>query len=122
MSRFLMPMVLCVLAGALLALPVRAADPPPKLTAEERKELAAKRKELIDAGVKAYRAGKYPDAIASFEESLRVARRLYNTTEFPDGHNSLARSLFNLALSYHAGQAGGCRAAAQGRPGDVQAA
>jgi CHAT domain-containing protein/Tfp pilus assembly protein PilF len=96
-----LPLVNSLLIVGLISLvPVWADDPPKKLTAEERKELEAKWQELNDAGIKAYRAGKYPDAIKSFEESLKVARRLYNTTEFPDGHSDLATSLNNLAAMY----------------------
>jgi tetratricopeptide (TPR) repeat protein len=85
---------------AVLALPAGADDPAKKLTAEERKELEAKWQELTDAGNKAYQAGKSPDAITSFKESLKVARRLYNVSEFPDGHANLALSLNNLGGLY----------------------
>ena len=86
-----------VIICAMLAAPAGAEDPPKKLTAEERNELEAKREELNDAGLEAYRAGKYADAITSFEESLKVARRLYNATEFPDGHANLGVSLNYVA-------------------------
>ena len=87
---------------AMLAAPARADDPSRKLTAEERNELETKQKVLNDAGFMAYGAGKYLDAITSIEESLKVARRLYNTSEFPDGHTNLAGSLNNLAFLYQA--------------------
>ena len=68
MTRFL-ALVTLVFTCVVLATPARADDPPKKLTIEERKELETKRKELNDAGIKAYQSGKYPDAITSFEES-----------------------------------------------------
>ena len=98
----LMILVTCVLVCALVALPVRADDPPKKLTAEERKELEAKRVELGAAGVKASQAGKYSEAQKAFEMALEVARRLYPKDEFPDGHAKLATSLNNLADLYEA--------------------
>jgi CHAT domain-containing protein/tetratricopeptide (TPR) repeat protein len=100
MNRFLLLMVNGLLTSALVGLPARADDPTRKLTAEERKELDSKVKELTEAGIKAYEAGKYSDAIMSWEESLKIVRRLYNTAEFPDGHSNLSNSLNNLALLY----------------------
>jgi CHAT domain-containing protein/tetratricopeptide (TPR) repeat protein len=79
---------------------VQAADPPEKLTPEKRKELAAKQLELNTAGLQAYRAGKYAEAIKAFEAALEVTRRLYPKAEFPDGHNNLAVSLSNLGFLY----------------------
>ena len=99
MTRFLL-LVIQVFVYVVLAAPVCADDPTKKLTSEERKELEAKRERLITAGVKAYQAGKYPDANASFEESLKLARKLYNTTEFPNGHALLAAGMNDLATLY----------------------
>lgn len=100
MSRLLMLLVHCILVSVLIALPSRADDPPKKLTAEERKEQLAKWLELNETGVKAYGEGKYADALTSLEESLSLARRLYNKTQFPDGHAAIALSLNNLANLY----------------------
>jgi hypothetical protein len=36
------------------------------------------------------------------EHESKVARRLYNTTEFPDGHTDLALGMNNLAFLYKA--------------------
>ena len=54
------------------------------------------------AGIKAYQAGKHADAIKSFEDARKVARQLFNTAEYPDGHTNLATSLNNLAALYEA--------------------
>src|SRR5579872_353543 len=99
MPRFML-LVIGVLSCALLCLPVGADDPPKKLTAEERKELEAKQKELNEAGIKAYRASKYPDAQKAWVAALEIARRLYPKDQFPDGHTDLASSLNNLAFLY----------------------
>src|SRR5262249_58387603 len=71
-----------------------AEDPPKKLTQEERKELEAKWKELNEAGMKYYQAGKLPEATEAAEKALETARRLYPRQDHPD----LAKSLNNLAL------------------------
>ncbi len=98
----LMLFVTCVLTCALLCVPVRADEPPKKLTAAERKGLEAKMFELNAAGVKAYQAGNYPDAVKSFEAMLEVVRRLYPESEFKDGHADLATNMNNLASLYQA--------------------
>src|SRR5262249_54036452 len=77
-----------------------ADDPPRKLTAEQRKELAAKWQQATTAGEKAYQAGKGAEAVKAFEEALALARRLYPKAEFPGGHADLATSLNNLATLY----------------------
>ena len=46
-------LAICMMSFALLTAPASGDDPPRKLTAEERKELEAKYKELNVAGVKA---------------------------------------------------------------------
>jgi CHAT domain-containing protein/tetratricopeptide (TPR) repeat protein len=97
-----MTCVVCALLSTLVCVPVRADDPPKKLSAEQRKELEARWQELNTAGIKAYRAGMYPDAIKAFEDALNVARQLYNKAEFPDGHENLAAAMNNLASLYQA--------------------
>ena len=62
MSRFML-LVACVLTCALLGIPASADDPPKKLSAEERKELEAKRGEQNKAGYEAFQAAN--PAIAS---------------------------------------------------------
>ena len=99
MTRFL-TLAIQVFTCVVLAVPAQADDSPRKLTAGERKELEAKWNDLTTAGIKAHGAGKYTDAITSFEEGLKVARRLYNATEFPDGHTNLAVTLNGLAFLY----------------------
>jgi CHAT domain-containing protein/tetratricopeptide (TPR) repeat protein len=99
MTRF-MALPVCVLTCALLCVPVRADDPPKKLSPEERKELEAKRKELSTAGIKAYEAGKPAEAIKAFQNALEVARRLYTKADFPDGHDNLAAGLGWLGFLY----------------------
>src|SRR5262245_61214728 len=99
MPRFL-PVVFCVLLGALFAAPARTEDPPKKLTEEERKELRAKREKLNTAGLAAFQAGKRLEATKAFEEALEVARTLYPKAEFPDGHTDLALSLNDLGSLY----------------------
>jgi CHAT domain-containing protein/tetratricopeptide (TPR) repeat protein len=93
-------LVACLLAGAAVTGPARGDDPPGKLTAEERKELAARWEELMVTGDRAYQAGKYPDAVKRLRDALEVARRLYPKGEFPDGHADLATSNNNLATLY----------------------
>jgi len=100
MSR--MFLAFCMLAGALLAVPASADDPPKKLTPEERKELLAKWDKLIDTGIEASQKGRYPEAEKAFRTALEIARKLYPKTEFPDGHVNLATSLNNLGLVYRA--------------------
>ncbi|HKB37004.1 MAG TPA: CHAT domain-containing tetratricopeptide repeat protein [Gemmataceae bacterium] len=73
---------------------VAAEDPPKKLTPEERKELEAKWKELNEAGMKYYQAGKLPEATEAAEKALETARRLYPRQDHPD----LAKSLKKLAF------------------------
>jgi hypothetical protein len=101
MTRFLAPVV-CVLTSALVCAPVGAAEPPKKLTPEERKELDGKLREALIAGNKAYQAGKLVEATKSFEEAMKVVRQLYDKAQFPDGHPNLASSLNNLGVLYHA--------------------
>ncbi len=109
MNRFL-PLVTGLLACALLVVPVRAEDPPKKMTAEERGELVARWKEVMLAGIKAHRAGKQDDAVQSLAEGLRIARRLHPKGEAPDGHPDLVISMQNLAVVYQA----------QGKWGDAE--
>src|SRR5687768_7528930 len=99
MTRF-MPFVFGVLVCALGCAPVRADEPPKKLTPEECKALVAKWNELSEIGIKAYAAGKYPEAVKSFEAALEVARRLFPKADFPDGHRDLVPSLHNLGSLY----------------------
>ncbi|WP_439623637.1 tetratricopeptide repeat protein [Gemmata sp.] len=93
-------LVLCGLVGAWATLSVRADEPPKKLTTADRKELEAKWNDLNGAGLRAYEAGKYADAAKALQDALAVARRLYPTTEFSDGHANLATGLNNLASVY----------------------
>ena len=94
------PLVFILLTGTLPGWVVNGDDPPKKLTAAERKGLEAKWQELNKVGFKAYQARKYPEASKSYDEGLQVARRLYNESDFPDGHNNLAASLSSLAAAY----------------------
>jgi hypothetical protein len=57
MARFLSLATLVFTCAVLIALPVRADEPPRKLTAEERKELEAKGKKLTGAGIMAHGDG-----------------------------------------------------------------
>src|SRR5262245_53716850 len=102
----LMPFVF----GVLVCVPAAAADPPKKLTAEERKELETKLKEANTIMLKAYQGGKPDEAVKACEEGLKVARLLYSKAEYPDGHAILALILNNLANLY----------SAQGRLGDAE--
>ena len=97
-----MTLLVCLLTGVLLAVPVRADDPPKKLTPGERKELKAKSQAANAAGLKAYQAGKIDDAVRSVEEGLKIARRLFNPIEFPNGHRDLATAMNNLGFLYKA--------------------
>jgi CHAT domain-containing protein/tetratricopeptide (TPR) repeat protein len=72
---------------------VAADEPLQQLTAQERRELEAKRQELNQAGVKAYRAGKLDEATAALEKALAAARQLYPKQDHPD----LANGMNNLA-------------------------
>ncbi|MBN9120385.1 MAG: tetratricopeptide repeat protein [Planctomycetes bacterium] len=99
MGRYAM-LVPCALAGALACAPAGADEPPKKLTAEGRKQLERKWKEASDGGAKAREAGKYADATTALADALTAARRLYNQTEFPDGHTNLVSSLENLSDLY----------------------
>jgi len=80
--------------------PAKAEDPPKKLSAEERKNLEGNWEELTAAGIKAYQARNYSEAIKSFEAALALARQLYPKNEFQDGHEDLISSLGNLAELY----------------------
>ncbi len=80
-----------------LGLPLWA-EPPEKLTAEQRQELEAKWKELSVATVQAYRKGQLPEATKTARETLAVARQLYPREEYPDGHRDLALSLNGLGV------------------------
>ncbi len=73
-------------------------EPPEKLTAEQRKELEAKGKELNAAAVQAHRKGQLAEATKAAREALAIARQLYPTAEYPDGHPDLATSLNNLGF------------------------
>src|SRR5262249_52734586 len=92
--------LICVVLLAGFGPGVQAADPPAKLTPEQRKALEARGKELSTAGEKAYQAGKHAEAIKSFEAALEVSRALYPRDAFPDGHANLAERLNNLAVLY----------------------
>jgi CHAT domain-containing protein/tetratricopeptide (TPR) repeat protein len=102
---------LVLAAGLALAAVPAGADPPKKLTDEERKALRATWRETTVAGLQAHRAGKADDAAKAFEAALDLARRLYPKDEYPDGHPDLATSLNNLA---------GVRRD-RGRPADAEA-
>jgi tetratricopeptide (TPR) repeat protein/CHAT domain-containing protein len=86
---------------ALFCLSGLADDAPKKLTDKERSELEGKLADLNEAGVKAFRSGKIPDARKAFEEALEVSRRLYSKDEFPAGHAKLADCIDNLANAFH---------------------
>jgi tetratricopeptide (TPR) repeat protein len=74
------------------------AEPPEKLTPEQRKELEAKWQELNTAIGQAYSKGQLPTATKVAREALDVARQLYPTAEYLDGHKDLATSLNHLGL------------------------
>ena len=86
-------LVVCLVGGTRVG-----AEPPGKLTLQQRKELEARWKGLMLEGAKSYRSGQVPRAVRSFKEALRVAQRLYPTAECPRGHANLATSLNNLAM------------------------
>jgi CHAT domain-containing protein/tetratricopeptide (TPR) repeat protein len=86
-----------VLVGTLAA-GAPAADPPKKLTQEERRELETAGRELVQAGMRSYKSGKLEEATTSFEKAVAVARRLYPPAEFPDGHEGTAALLNQLGL------------------------
>jgi tetratricopeptide (TPR) repeat protein len=92
--------LVCVVLLAGFGPGVRAAEPPAKLTPEQRKALVARRAELNTAGVKAYHAGKHAEAIKALEAALEVSRALYPKHAFPDGDANLASSLNNLGYLY----------------------
>src|SRR5437870_2048086 len=92
--------LVCVVLLAGFGPGLMAADPPAKLTPEQRKALEARLDELNTAGGKAYGAGKHAEALKAFEAALEVSRALYPRDAFPDGHANLATSLHNLAVLY----------------------
>src|SRR5262245_48077346 len=94
--------LVCVVLLAGFGPGLRAAEPPAKLTPEQRKTLEARRGELNSAGEKSYHAGKHAEAIQAFEAALEISRALYPRDTFPDGHANLATSLNNLAGLYQA--------------------
>ncbi len=101
MNRYLSPVVgLLVCFG--LAMPSPAEEPPGKLPEGAKKQLEAEFTQLNQAGLKAYQAGKYPEATKALEEALIVARRLYNRADYPDAHPNLATAMNNLASLYRA--------------------
>ncbi|MBA4064263.1 MAG: hypothetical protein C0501_11225 [Isosphaera sp.] len=92
---------LVLAAGQVLAAAAAGVDDPPKkLTADERKELEAKRLELKATADKAYQGGKYDEAGKALAETLGIARQLYPTDAYPDGHPDVASALSNLGTVY----------------------
>ncbi len=76
-----------------------ADDDPPvkKLTPAERMRLKFKWTSLSARAMEQFHAGRYANAETSFEDALSIARQLYPTYEFKNGHPDLAASLNNLA-------------------------
>src|SRR5258705_402071 len=95
--------LVCVVLLAGFGPGVRAAEPPAKLTPEQRKALEARWDELNTAGEKTYGAGKHAEALKAWEaaaeprekDAVVMQRRLLR-----GGHPSVARSLNNLGALY----------------------
>ncbi len=96
----LLPLVMCLLTVSLLFVPASAEDPPKKLTADERKELALKMQDWVGVALKATRAGKTDEEGKAWAEALKIARQLYPKEQYPDGHENLAACLNNMAVFY----------------------
>jgi CHAT domain-containing protein/tetratricopeptide (TPR) repeat protein len=78
-----------------------ADDGAPKLTPAERKQFEDKLFDLSNEGVKHHEANRLPEAVASLEKALAIARQLYPPSEFPGGHRYLAMAVNNLAGMLH---------------------
>lgn len=78
-----------------------ADEPSRKISPEEQNALLDNLSELINAGDKAYRTGKYQEAGKAWNEALRIARRLYPKDDYPNGHTYLATSLNLMGILFH---------------------
>jgi CHAT domain-containing protein/tetratricopeptide (TPR) repeat protein len=88
------------LVAALLVAPLWAADPPEKLSVEEKAKLTAEAERLDKEGMRLYQQGKPAEAAETFEKALVVVRRLYPAEQYPDGHDDVANVLANLGAFY----------------------
>jgi CHAT domain-containing protein/tetratricopeptide (TPR) repeat protein len=88
----------------------RAADPPARLTPEQRKELERQAAESFNAGVQHYQRGQVGPALEKTRQALLVRERLYPQSEFPQGHPELAEALNAMGVLIQAlGNYGGAR-------------
>jgi len=90
--------VLTLLLAGLISLAARAADPPERLTPEQREALEQRASELHDAGFQLYQRGAIPPATEKFKQALQTHERLYPKSEYPAGHPDLAKSLSWLGV------------------------
>jgi tetratricopeptide (TPR) repeat protein/CHAT domain-containing protein len=88
--------VLSALLG--LAGPAGAQDPAPELSPAERQKLEAQAKQCGERTERYYQEGRLTEALEEAELHLRIERRLYPTSKYPDGHPDLATALNNLGL------------------------
>ena len=73
-----------------------AADPPQRLTPEQRKELERQATELSNAVVQHYQRGELGLALDKARQAMPIREQLYPESEFPQGHPDLASSLHDL--------------------------
>ncbi|MFI5455305.1 MAG: tetratricopeptide repeat protein [Isosphaerales bacterium] len=85
--------VLTALLAGLISRAARAADPPERLTPEQRRELERQAGELNKSVDELYQRGAFGLALGKAKQVLQIRERLYPNGEYPDGHFDLARSL-----------------------------
>ena len=83
--------VLSLLLTGLTSPAARAAGPPERLTAEQRKDLG-QAGELSLPETSSISAGQIAPALEKIKQALEIHERLYPKSEYPDGHPDLATS------------------------------
>jgi tetratricopeptide (TPR) repeat protein len=85
--------VLALLLAGLILPATRAADPPERLTAEQRQELERQSGELNNSAFQLYQCGAIIPALEKIKLLLHIQERLYPKSDYPAGHAALAASL-----------------------------
>src|SRR5262249_54466619 len=91
--------VLCCGIGLIAGLKpvIGRAAPLPKRVQDEEK-LAKKAADLGREATNLYRQGKVEDALGRLEEALKIRKKLFRASEYPNGHPDLAETLHNMGF------------------------